>query len=113
MLHFPNVKQVIPLPNQHIKIFYDNGEIRIFDVTPYIKGSWFGKLADLKTFETVHPLGDTVEWSDGQDIAPHELYEHSILVSDDLSEEDIADIEQARAEFARGEFVRHEDIDWD
>ena len=80
MLDFPNVKQVFPLPDQRLEIHYENGEIRIFDVTPYIKGSWYGMLADPDVFATVHPVGDTVEWEDGQDIAPHELYELSIPV---------------------------------
>lgn len=78
MLDFPNVKQVFPMPGQRLEIHYENGEIRIFDVTPYIKGSWYGMLADPDVFATVHPVGDTVEWEDGQDIAPHELYELSI-----------------------------------
>lgn len=82
MLNFPNVKQVQALPQQRIKIFYDNGEIKIFDVSPYIKGSWFGKLANPDTFATVRPCGDTVVWCDGQDIAPHELYENSIPTND-------------------------------
>ncbi len=81
MLYFPNVKQVSPLPNHHIKIHYENGEVKIFDVSPYIKGSWFGKLADPDFFATVRPCGDTVMWKDGQDIAPHELYEDSVLIS--------------------------------
>ena len=29
-------------------------------------------------FKTVHISGKTVEWADGQDIAPHELYELSV-----------------------------------
>lgn len=82
MLNFPNVKQVQALPQQRIKIFYDNGEIKIFDVSPYIKGSWFGKLANPDTFTTVRPCGDTVVWCDGQDIAPHELYENSVPTND-------------------------------
>lgn len=46
-----------------------------------IMGSWYGKLADPKYFGNVQPCGDTVSWPDGQDIAPHELYELSIPLS--------------------------------
>ncbi len=60
-----------------IYIEYDNGEKRIFDVSPYIIGEWFGKLKNPDVFKTVHPKGDTVEWQGGQDIAPHELYDLS------------------------------------
>ncbi len=78
MLNFPNVKQVFPLPQQCIKIVYDNGETKVFDVSPYIRGSWYGQLANPDIFATVRPAGDTVVWADGQDIAPHELYELSV-----------------------------------
>ena len=77
MLNFPNVKHVSPLPEQRIEIQYENGETKIFDVSPYIKGSWYGQLANPDIFATVHPAGDTVMWRDGQVIAPHELYELS------------------------------------
>ncbi len=55
----------------------DNQELKqgIFDVKPYIFGEWFGKLEDKAYFKTVRPVGRTVEWAGGQDIAPHELYE--------------------------------------
>lgn len=70
--------EVKPLDNYRLLLFYENGEQRIFDVTPYITGSWYGKLKDLSVFRTVHVSGKTVEWADGQDIAPHELYELSV-----------------------------------
>lgn len=80
MLNFPNITQVSPLPEKSIRIIYDNGEIKVFDVKPYIKGSWYGKLENPDVFATVRPAGDTVMWEDGQDIAPHELYELSKLI---------------------------------
>lgn len=80
MLNFPNIKQVVPLPNFILRVYYENGEIKLFDVKPYIKGSWYGRLADPHVFAAVHPSGDTVIWADGQDIAPHELYELSVEV---------------------------------
>lgn len=73
----PKVLSVKPLENYKIYIEYANGERKIFDVAPYISGSWFGKLHDISVFNTVHPRGSTVEWADGQDISPHELYELS------------------------------------
>ncbi len=72
------VLNVIPMPDSHLLIEFENDDFRIFDVSPYVSGDWFGKLADSKYFSTVHPCGTTVEWADGQDIAPHELYDNSI-----------------------------------
>lgn len=76
----PKVTAVKPLPDYRLLIEYATGERKIFDVKPYIKGDWYGELKDENTFKTVHPCGTTVEWDDGQDIAPHELYELSVSV---------------------------------
>ena len=75
------ISNVSILDNRRLKINFENGEIRIFDVTPYIKGEWMGKLGDPEYFKQVSiepEFGDTVRWPDGQDIAPHELYELSV-----------------------------------
>lgn len=76
----PKLKEVIPLEQFKLKLTYETGEVKLFDVSPYIKGSWYGELKDEKYFCTVHllPGGTGIEWENGQDIAPHELYELSI-----------------------------------
>ena len=60
---------------------YENGENKIFDVTPYINGAWYGELKDLETFKKVRVSNHSVEWEGGQEIAPHELYHNSISVN--------------------------------
>lgn len=69
---------VTPLENYVLLIEFDTLEKRLFDVKPYITGSWYGQLKDLSFFNNVRIVGRTVEWADGQDIAPHELYELSV-----------------------------------
>ena len=61
---------------------YSTGESKIFDVAPYATGSWFGELKDPFYFAKVRllPDGSGIEWPDGQDIAPHELYELGVEV---------------------------------
>ena len=76
----PKVITVKPLNNYKLFLSFDTGEQRIFDVLPYIDGEWYGKLLDQSVFSTVHIAGHTVEWVDGQDIAPHELYDLSVPV---------------------------------
>ncbi|MDR0527277.1 MAG: DUF2442 domain-containing protein [Spirochaetaceae bacterium] len=63
-----------------IKLNYENGEIKMFNVLPYITGSWYKELYDYGYFKTIHIISDGkgIEWKHGQDIAPHELYEMSI-----------------------------------
>ena len=76
----PRVIEVEPLPDYKLRLRFETNEQKIFDVTPYINGSWYGKLKDISYFNTVHISGYTVEWVDGQDLAPHELYDISIRV---------------------------------
>lgn len=42
----PTAIQVTPLKNYCLKIIFDNGEIKCFDVKPYIRGEWYGELYD-------------------------------------------------------------------
>jgi hypothetical protein len=73
----PRIIEVKPLPRNRLSLLFDTNERKIFDVTPYISGDWFGKLEDEQYFKTVRLKGNGIEWKDGQDIAPHELYDYS------------------------------------
>ena len=79
----PRVIDVNPLVDYKVLVVFDTGERKIFDVTPYINGDWFGKLLDLDLFNTVRVSGNTITWAGGQDIAPHELYDYSILCTNE------------------------------
>lgn len=71
------VEAIFPLT---LRLYYETGEVKLFDVTPYATGSWFGELKDEAYFKSVRLLsgGVGIEWNNGQDIAPHELYERSV-----------------------------------
>ncbi len=75
----PRLIDVTPLAAMKLRLLYETGEVRVFDVTPYAEGLWFGELKDEAYFKTVHllPGGIGIEWANGQDIAPHELYDYS------------------------------------
>ena len=74
----PKVTAVKPLPDYKLLLNFETGETKIFDVAPSLHGDWYGKLRDAAVFHTVHITGHTVAWADGQDIAPHELYDDSV-----------------------------------
>ena len=76
----PKILKLQTLPDYKLELHYATGEVKLFDVKPYIRGSWFGELKDEAYFRTVrlYPNGKGIEWENGQDIAPHELYEASI-----------------------------------
>lgn len=78
----PKLTKVEAMPNLRLRLFYETGEVKVFDVAPYATGSWYGQLKDEGYFSAVHllPGGTGIEWPEGQDIAPHELYENSVTV---------------------------------
>lgn len=78
----PRLTKVEAMSNLKLRLFYETGEVKIFDVTPYTTGTWYGQLKDERYFNSVQllPGGIGIEWPEGQDIAPHELYENSISV---------------------------------
>lgn len=73
----PKAINVKVLNNYNIEITFDNGEIRILDVTPYFKFKIFQELKEEKKFERVKVAGLSIEWENGADICPDELYENS------------------------------------
>lgn len=74
----PTAIKVEPMPDFFLRIQFDNGETRVFDVKPYIKGTWYGKLGDRAYFNTVSQNGFSVEWPDGQDLCPDDIYYNSV-----------------------------------
>jgi hypothetical protein len=77
----PKAVFVKPIENYHLFLRFETGEEAVFDVNPYISGVWFEKLKDENYFKTVRIANQTVEWKNGQDISPHELYELSEKIS--------------------------------
>ena len=79
----PKLIKIHTEPLHKLYLEYENGEKKIFDVAPYITGNWYGELKDENYFKTVSilPGGIGIEWEHGQDIAPHELYEMSEIIS--------------------------------
>ncbi len=75
----PRLMAVHPIHPLKLQLEYETGEVKIFDVAPYATGSWYGRLMDQSYFSAVRllPNGAGIEWPEGQDIAPHELYEES------------------------------------
>ena len=79
-MNYPAVLNVVPNDDYSVVVTFETGEIKKFNVKPYLSGEWFGQLSNTDVFNTVRPCGNTIEWEDGQDIAPHELYELSVAI---------------------------------
>ena len=49
----PRLVNVEPMGHLKLRITYETGEVKIFDVSPYANGSWFKKLKEDAHFRTV------------------------------------------------------------
>ena len=77
----PDVIEVKALEQYQIYLKFSNGEEKIYDMKESIeKIKYFNKLKNRKYFENVKPRGDTVEWGNGEDVAPENLYYESIPI---------------------------------
>lgn len=82
--YFPKVVQVIPLDNYHVQVFFDDGKITEYDITPDLQGEVFRPLQDMDVFKNACTvLNDTLAWDlSGEydetqciDIDPFTLYD--------------------------------------
>lgn len=72
----PRIRDVTANDDYTLTLFFNNGEIKTFDMKPYIseKGFVFEELQDLELFKTVKCWEGTVQWINGQDLCPDTLY---------------------------------------
>ncbi len=77
-----SVKSVKPLEEFKLLLKFENGEERIFDVSPYLNIGKFGELKDQSMFNSVAVSFDTIEWPNHIDIDPEFLYEKSVTLNE-------------------------------
>jgi hypothetical protein len=70
----PDVIRVKTLPDYWLQAEFENGELRRFDMKPYLNYPAFSSLKDDALFEKAHVLHGTVAWSDEIDISPDTVY---------------------------------------
>ncbi len=75
-----SIKEVKPTTNYLLHLTFENGEIRQFDMKPYLNFGIFQELKDVALFNTVHVSFDTIEWDNEADLDPEFLYEESQLI---------------------------------
>ncbi|MGE4509010.1 MAG: DUF2442 domain-containing protein [Eubacteriaceae bacterium] len=71
------VINVEPLNDYKILLTFENGEKRIFDVSPYLDKGIFQELKDEEKFKTVRVSFDSIEWCNQADLDPEFLFEKS------------------------------------
>ena len=70
----PRVVAVQPLPDYSLLLTFVNGEVKVFDVKPYLNIGIFRELQDQRYFNSVRPVLGSIQWQNGQDFCPDTLY---------------------------------------
>jgi hypothetical protein len=74
----PRVTAVEPQADYTLQVTFANGEVRVFDVKPYLDTGIFRELRDPAMFRSVHPFLGSIQWKNEADLCPDMLYEQSI-----------------------------------
>jgi hypothetical protein len=78
----PRVIDVKPESNYTLRLYFTSGEVRRFDMKPYLHVGVFRALQDVEMFRTVRPFLDSVQWANEADLCPDTLYLDSLPVED-------------------------------
>ena len=70
----PSVEKVEPLDNYKLKLFFTNGDLKIFDVSPYLDKGIFHELKDDNYFKQARVVSGAVEWPHEQDFSNDTLF---------------------------------------
>jgi hypothetical protein len=74
----PRVIKVKAEQNFQLLLTFSNGEVRIFDVGPFLHIGRFSELIQPGIFQSANQVMGTVQWSNGLDLCPDMLYLDSI-----------------------------------
>lgn len=69
------ITEVEPKEGYKLLLTFENGEQKIFDMSPYLDTGIFKELKDVAIFNSVRVSFDSIEWANEADIDPEVLYE--------------------------------------
>ena len=78
----PRVVSVIPDEDYTVILTFTNGEVKRFDVKPYLDRGIFRELRDVSVFNSVRPVLGSIQWQGGQDFCPDTLYLDSVSLAE-------------------------------
>ena len=68
------------LDNYRIKLWFNDGKMKIVDLAGSLNGLVFEPLKELEFFKKFTIKFNTIEWDNGADFAPEYLYEIGLVV---------------------------------
>lgn len=88
----PDILGVKVLDNYLIYLKFETNEEKIYDMKKLInENKFYNKLKDKNYFKDVKIRGDSIEWENGEDVAPENLYYDSININE--FKEDIKELD--------------------
>lgn len=88
----PDILGVKALDNYLIYLKFKTNEEKIYDMKKLInENKFYNKLKDKDYFRDVKIRGDSIEWENGEDVAPENLYYDSININE--VKEDIKELD--------------------
>lgn len=73
----PRIESVKIIDNYKLEIIYVTGEKKVYDMEPNLKYDFYKNLRNIEYFKKVKNAITTIEWPEGEDIDPNELYTKS------------------------------------
>ncbi len=73
----PRVKKVKALDSYQLELTFSNGEVKFFDMKPYLNTGRFAELKDENLFASVVSTMGSIQWQNGLDLCLDTLYEES------------------------------------
>lgn len=74
----PDILKVEVLEDYLLKLIFKTKEEKIYDMKNLINSyKFYEKLRNKEYFKNVIIRGDTIEWANGEDVCPEELYYNS------------------------------------
>ena len=74
----PRIIKSEPIQDYRLKLAFTNGEVRVFDVKPYLEIGNFKMLKNEAMFSSVKCVLGSIQWQNGLDLCPDMLYEESV-----------------------------------
>lgn len=76
----PRIIRAKALEGYKIELLYETGELKIYDMTELLNTcEFYNSLKDKENFKKITIVGLTIQWQNGEDVAPELLYNDSIL----------------------------------
>lgn len=75
------IQQLLMLENHSIIFVLESGEVRSFDIQPYLQLDVFKPLQNIEEFQRIHNGKYFVEWDCGADLSLDTLMAHSAVMN--------------------------------